>query len=258
MQNRIFIFITIYLLFGQFCYGQTASIKKTWIGNNLEYLKISDTTVVFDYGYFAREYNYKIVDNNFTIIYYDRATGNDLKQENELSYEIIKLVTDTLILKPLSHKAQGLIGGQDYLVLIDSANTSDKNFKFEKIFFSSIARLGTSAQMKIEIDSTGKVFFLGERNIRKYKGLYHGQLKPKDLAELKLILQNSCLDNFPTELNDIWDAPSHNFVFYYNGKKKESSGVIIPYFSQPLLNFLRKTHKIASLKKYRKPYTFEK
>jgi hypothetical protein len=257
-RGTIIILITTNLLLKQLCYGQAVSIKKTWIGNKLEYLKISDTIVFFDYRYHTKEYHYSTVDNNFTLIEYYWTTSDQLRHQNDFSYKIIKLTSDTLILKPLSERARRLVNGQGYFLLIDSSKTNDQNFKFEKIFFSGTTCLGSCPGMKIEIDSSGKVFFLGEYHTGKYKGLYQGQLKPKDLEKFKKLLQNSWLDNFPTELGGAIDAPNYDFVFYFNGKRKESSGCFVPYFNRTLLNFLLDCYKIANLKKSKKPHNFEK
>ena len=232
-----------------YSYGQKVSIKKTWIGNNQEYLKINDSIALFDNGHFLSEYHYEIQNNNFTFIEYYTTNRDKLRHENDFKYEILKLTTDTLILK-FSEKSKQLRGGKDSFLLVDSSKLDFSNFKFERIIFSSTTGMGPGHEMKIEIMSTGKVFFLGKQNTGEYKGLYEGQLKPKELEKLNFILKHSRIDNFPTELGSALDMPHYSFIFYYNGKKKECGGAFVPYFNRELLLFLLDSYKKANLIKY--------
>jgi hypothetical protein len=144
-------------------------------------LKINDSVAFFDYGYYPDSFHYKLDSNKFTLIEYYWIHQGRLRHEKAFRYEITKLTADTLVIKPLSEISKRLIGEHNTLVLIDSSVVDYPNFKFEKLYFSSTTCLGSCPQMKIEIDSVGKVYFFGEYNTGKYIGQYEGQLKFKDL-----------------------------------------------------------------------------
>lgn len=249
-------------------YTQEVTIKKTWIGANHTSLKLFDNNN-------ARvkhnnNFHYKITNNQLKLIHISDTVRNDNRDE---VYQILKLTSDTLILKSIS-KFQWLLGKNDSLLFIDSTKINDEHFKFEKLFFSSTRCFGPCPAMKLEIDSIGNFFFFAEflresdfnepvqyTEEEELNGLYQGKLKSKDLKELKSILQHGWLDNFPEDPDGgsgADDAQYFTFVFHYNGKSKYSHGMLIPYFDQKLLSFLLNIYKTTPLEKSTIDYKFEK
>ncbi|HVA97826.1 MAG TPA: DUF6438 domain-containing protein [Bacteroidia bacterium] len=259
MKRFLLIFITALIFFHYKSSGQTALLKKTWIGQQLQYLKIADSTALLEHEMIFDECHYKLSGKKLTLTVYYWTTSDTLRHEDNYPFEISKLTKDTLIIKPLSETSKQEINDKDFLLLIDSSEINDTKFNFEKLLFSATACYGSCPRMKLEIDSSGKIFFLGDAYTGKYRGLYEGQLKPPDLLRLKNILQHSWLDNFPDTLGHgmVDDAPIYNFIFYYNGKKKVSRGYDVPYFNYDLLAFLLDSYKRANLKKDNQTHNFE-
>lgn len=250
MKLILIVFVTLFEI-TSLVFGQIPSIKKAWIGNNLEYLKITDSTALFENEFYLEMYNFKLEENKLVLI-------NDVINITELPYEISKLSADTLILKPLNEPAKKFINCQEYFLLVDSSTIYDPYFKFEKIFFSGSTCFGTCRSMKIEIDSSGAVFFLGIENTGDYIGLYKGQLKPWALEKLIYILKHSWINNFPPELGFAVDAPYYHFSFYFNGQVKKSKGTFVPYFNNDLINYLLDIYNFSGLTKLNGTHEFDK
>ncbi|XZF12666.1 DUF6438 domain-containing protein [Chitinophagaceae bacterium MMS25-I14] len=257
MKTLLLIFsLTLFTL--RVC-GQKNPLIKTWVNEKLRTFEINDSEVFNDSRYHSMyEYHYHYTDSMLTLILLSRNDDGIAMEGKHYPFTILKLTSDTLILKPGNEEVKNLFTDTDLLVLIDKAKINDPGFRFEKLFFSGTTCYGTCPGMKAEIDSSGSIFFEGTYNTGKYNGLYHGQLSHKKLEQLKNILQRSWLDNFPGNLWGAIDAPVYTFVFYYNGKRKESHGSFVPYFEQELLSFLYTSYRKQHLKKLKGAHIFER
>lgn len=257
MKSVSFSFIFLVAMYST-CIGQKALLMKEWVGQQLEWMKVNDSVAMIDNnGLFADSYHYTVNNQNeINLIEYYWTYNDTIRHENNYQYHITKLTDDTLILKPLSAKAKKLFDDQDSILFINRSIINAPDFKFEKLIFSSSACFGTCPDMKMEIDSTGHVFFYGRIYTGRYKGCYEGQLNKDDLLEIKNILRTSEIDKFPPNLGGAIDAPTYHFVFYYDGKIRKSAGTMVPYLYNDLLDFLLTKYKHAHLKKSKISHDF--
>jgi hypothetical protein len=230
-----------------------ASIKKTWIGSNMQYLKINDTSFCTKGSHMEGYYSYALNNNTLSLSYHDWMENRAIT----IYYKILRLTNDSLILKPFQGDSKKLLRDSSTLYYIDSIKKITPSIRLEKIsYYRQGGSLG-SAPIRIEIDSVGAVFFSGEIDSAKRICLYQGKLKLSDLTKLKSILQRSYLDDFPIDLESASDASWHRFVIHYNGKKKESTGSMIPYYGMELCMFMENIYKKIDLTEYKEAHSFE-
>lgn len=249
---------SVIFLFPSYTVSAQPSIYKAWVGEQLQYLEITSKTVNFDYGYRLDDFGFLYNDSVLTLIDYFYTQGKIRKQHEDYVYKIIKLTDDTLVLSPLNAEAARLINNQQRITFIDRSLIYDSLFQFQKIYFSGTGCYGNCPAMKLEIDSSGKIIFLGEYNTGVYKGLHEGYLNRQQLDSLIDLLSRSDLDRFPTILGHAIDAPTYQFKFHYNGKERTSKGYFVPCLDLPMLYYLLSIYKRVSLKKIDGAHTFAK
>lgn len=245
------------LLISSALYSQDNSIYKTWIGSKNEYFKITPDHIYSDFYFYnnffsnVRQTNYRLNQDSLIV---DMSTSYpDYHAENH-SFRIVKLTSDSLILKPLSYGAETQYQKCNVIRLADSAVLYEKYLRFERLYFSATPCFGTCPGLKLEIDSCGNMFFYGYLYTGKYKGLYSGRLNQEEFNKLLEILKHSSLDNFPTGRGNVIDAPSYYFAFYYNGKKKSGEQSDVPFFNRKLFYFLMECYKNTELKKIKQTF----
>jgi hypothetical protein len=248
----------IWLVLTSVCTFASPTIYKTWIGENLQYLKLTKDKANFYYGSKQNDYGVSYKDSTLIFIDYFYTSGKTGRQHEDYIYKVVKLTNDTLIVSPLNDRASKLIGNKEQLLFIDKSTLYQTDLKFQRLFFSGTPCLGSCPGMKIEIDSLGVTYFFAESNTGDYKGLYKGKLSKKQLNKLIEILKTSELDRFPTELGKPMDAPTYNFKFSYNNKIKTSNGYFVPYLDKPLLTYLLTIYKEMNFEKIDGTYEFGK
>jgi len=234
------------------------TIYKIWIGENLEYLELTKKKANLDYGYHLNDYGISYKDSILKLIDYFWKSGKFGRQHEDYIFKVLRLTTDTLIVSPLNERARRIIDNKNEFIFVAKTKLYRTDLKFQKIFFSGTGCLGSCPGLKIEIDSTGLVYFLGEYNTDTLKGLYKGQLTDEQLEKLIDLLKVSELDRFPKGLGRAIDAPTYKFIFFYNGKKRTSEGYFVPYFNHSLLSYLLNIYKEISFVRIQEIYEFEK
>lgn len=234
------------------------TIYKTWIGENLEYLEITEEKANFEFGFDLYDYDVTYKDSTLTLIDYTYKSRKIGRRHEKYVYKVLRLTNDSLIISPLNERASRLIHGKTVFIFVDKSLLYKTDLKFQKIFFSAGVCFGECPALKIEIDSTGLTYFLGEYHTGTYLGLYKGQLTKVQLDSLIEILKVSELDKFPIRLNMAMDASTYNFKFSYNDKVKTSVGDFVPYFTSPLLNYLMTIYKKIEFEEIEDTYEFGK
>src|ERR1700739_4227043 len=222
------------------------SIKKTWIGSHLEYLKIEDTLAFLDKGQGTISYTRYIKDNKKLQLI--NGNWHIPGRTDTAFFEIKRLTEDSLIIRTLKHDST-------LLYFIDETKTVNPNFKFQKIsYYRRGGSLGRPP-VKIDIDSSGAIFY--EKHTDTSCTIYKGQLKLSDLTKLDSILSRSCLNNWPSKFEFAYDAAEHEFIFHYNQKKKECVGCEVPDYGWKVGAFMESIPKNYSFQEYHNFHKFE-
>ncbi|MBP92644.1 MAG: hypothetical protein CMC55_00835 [Flavobacteriaceae bacterium] len=254
-------FVTIFIfLFLNSTFGQD-SLNGIWIGENLEYLSVTDTLVSIEFRTFKDKFQYRIKNNQLIL----KNTYEISKSPKESSTKIsdstkfIKLtwVTDSTLYY-FDYKLINKDSLQLNLNKVVGRNTSSpkkqynynrksslkkNDINFQSVFFSGTTCFGRCPKMKIEIDSLGNAIFKGEKYTEPFTGNYRGKLTSEQLASLIEILNRSELDRFPEKLPFLIDAPSFKFIFKYDNKERKSGGSMVKYFNREILNYLLSIYK---------------
>ena len=139
----------------------------------------------------------------------------------------------------------------------DSGQSYDSNFRFEKVIYSSGRCMGPCRAMKIEINSSGLVFFYGQYNTDPYKGYYKGMLSKKRMEELIALLKRNNIDRIPEDMGSMLDAQHIRARFIYNGKTRNVAGSNIPAINRELFDFLSTIYQKTKLEKMNGEYLFD-
>jgi hypothetical protein len=255
------IFLLFFSISGSLNAQTKENLNKIWVSPYLEYLDLrKNDTAYFDYGSSRLEkYVLEKEDSVLRLIQYQRIYGVKKARKEEISYKIIKLTADTLIIHPLTKYSKVFLENTDKsfaskfhvnpdhvklneydtYVFVDKSTIYDKHLKFEKLYFSSTSCLGKCPSMEFEIDSLRNLQFNGRMHTGDYIGNYSGKLTEKQFGSLNEILKFSALDKMPKTLGVGIDAPNYKLIISYNKQTKEvAGGFLYPYFNRPLFTYL--------------------
>ncbi len=236
------------LLCATFGYGQV-TLKKTWISSDLKYLRIEDTLAIVE-SYTCRECDYSV--NNGTLIFVSYLDFQKKRDPDIHPYLISKLTEDTLLLVRLAKDREFFLPNKDTILFVDSAKIDMPDFKFQKLFFkASDGCYGMCPDKRVEIDSSGNIFFIGQIHKGGQEGFYSGKLDKDELLKLENFLKRSWLDAYPNEdlcygFSSI-GGRNYYFVMDYNDKVRANSD--FPYFYRDLVDYVFNCYKIVHLKK---------
>ena len=176
-MNKVPIYIVLFLL-SSISTLASPTMYKTWIGEHLETLEMKEGAGHFYGSNPLNRFGASYKNDTLTI------TNNTFSTPYDYTFKVLRLTKDTLIVSPLNANARGLIDNKNKFVFVDKAHLYTAKLKFQKVFFSATSCYGGCPGMKIEIDSSGLVHFLAEKNVRAHYGLYEGQLSSEQLKEL--------------------------------------------------------------------------
>lgn len=270
---RIHVFIVLlFSVFGSLNAQTIENLNKIWISPYLEYLDLRQSdTAYFDYGSSRLEkFVLEKEDSLFRLIQYQKIYGVKKPRKEEISYKIIKLTNDTLILHPLTKYSKVFlentdksyatkfhvnpdyvkVNKSDNYIFLDKSTFYDKHLKFNKLYFSSTSCLGKCPSMEFEIDSLGNFQFNGRMYTGDYIGNYSGKLTERQLDSFREILKFSALDKIPKTLGVGIDAPNYKLIISFNKQTKEIvGGFLYPYFNRPLFTYLLTVFKEVEMTK---------
>ena len=233
------------------------TIYKTWVGENLEFLQLKKNKGYFANGDYLNNFSVSFKDSTLTLVQHFYVAGKIGRQNENYVFKVVQLSKDSLIISPLNARASSIFKHKKSIVFVDKSIIYKPDLTFQKIYFSIDSKNEINPTLKLEIDSTGLIYFLSENRTGYDNGLYKGKLNNYELEELIEILKTSELDKFPTSLGGGFDAPIYNFKFYYNGKTKSSRGTDIPYFNKPLKSFLLRIYDTIDFEKTDEIYEFQ-
>lgn len=218
-KNKLILTFGIYILIVCSSVSVFASptIYKIWVGENLEFLQLKKNKGYFANGDYLNNFGVSFKDSTLTLVQHFYVAGKIGKQNENYVFKVVQLSKDSLIISPLIARASSIFKNKKSIVFVDKSIIYKPDLTFQKIYFSIDSKNEINPTLKLEIDSTGLIYFLSENNTDYENGLYQGKLNKDELEELIEILKKSELDKFPLKLGSAFNSPIYNFKFYYNG-----------------------------------------
>ncbi|HZX73983.1 MAG TPA: DUF6438 domain-containing protein [Cyclobacteriaceae bacterium] len=253
MKAQITIFLI--LIFGSLA-AQNTDIKKIWVGNDLEYIKIDSQSVLFEvFGehYQSKKY-YRISDTLRLYDKYTTSTDNFSKQHTKnYDFLITKLTDRQLTLTPIESNALQLAGWKQEINYQERSLVKQSDIEFSKIIFRSTTCHGTCPSLTLQIDKEKNLLFIGGMYAIK-QGHYSGILSDSLLNSLVAILKLSEVDKLKTWEQMVVDAPEYTLEIHYNDKVKYIKNFFLPSVTRELIQYLLEISKKVELKEAKEPF----
>jgi hypothetical protein len=250
-------FVTILLtsIFGN-VFSQNSDIKKSWVGNDLEFISIDSQRVNFEvFGSYPKQKKYYLIGD--TLRLYDKYTTSrdNFKKQYIKNYDfLIKALTDTnLTLVAIDSNSLQLSGGKKNIEYRERHLVAQPKIQFEAIKFISTNCYGKCPSLTLQIDKEKKLLFIGRRYAIK-QGFYTATLSDSLFHSLIDILKLSELDNLKTWRQDVSDAPVYTLEIHYNGKVKYLKNFFLPAVTQELIQYLLEISKKVDLIETKEPF----
>ena len=258
-MKKTFALVLLFVALHNFSFAQ-AGLQKTWIGEKLDYWQFSKKKATCGL-FWLSDYKYKYSDSIVTLRGSNLIIGADgffPPGSHTFPFKVLKLTEDSLIVTAMSDEAKKLIHNQTTYSFVDKTKLQKEDFIFQGLSFRAYGDgRGTASKMDVEIDATGKVYFLGKANTGQYTGYYQGQLLPQQLVRLVTILKSSGLSQssqrFPF-------SSSHGSPYFLNVQFNQTEcireGEVFPYVSRELITYLLNITQEASLNKMEATHKF--
>lgn len=238
------------------CFGQV-SVGKAWLGNNLEFLKLSDTTVFLDAGSSLETYSYRVSKDTLVLIKYYNKVNDATKKTYSKEYPYLTQINNnTLVIKPASHKATINLRGKKEIRFIDISTTYNTPLNFENIYMSTSGCSRSCIQLKVQIDSTGNVHYYGSGDVDIPKGYFRGKMIREQLEEFKQLLKRSQIGKFPATFPHAYDSNMTTYILQNGENRKKSSGNVVPYVGKELEKYMYHIHDKVRLEKSNEKFLF--
>jgi hypothetical protein len=215
-------------------------IKKTWVGEELEYIKIDSQLVHIEvFGKYPQQKRYNLLGDTLRLYDIYTLSSESFLKEHTRNYNfLIKTLTDNnLTLIALDSNALGLTDGKREIKYRDRKLIEKSHLDFELIKFRSTTCRGTCPSFKLQIDKEKILLFIGGMFAVK-QGSYTGTVSDNLFHSLIEILRSSELDKLKTWEQDVMDAPTYTLEVHYNGKIKYLKNFFLPAITQELVWYL--------------------
>lgn len=236
--------------------AQKPDIRKTWIGKDLEYVKIDSQSVYFQTLEGLPD-SKKYILNGDTLRLYQRYTtsrDNFSKQHTRYYSFLINELTDTsLVLTALDSNALEITGRKQRTEYRERSLLKVADFKFEMIKFDATECHGTCPSLALQIDNKKKMLFIGGHYAVK-QGFYTADIADSLMQELTDILALSEVDKWKIWLQIVHDAPEYIIEVHYNGKIKYIKNFFLPGVTNELVLFLLNVSKKVNLVEVKQPF----
>lgn len=185
---------------------------------------------------------------------YIRHGEHGLKFDTSI-YKIIYFTIDTLTLKHCRGNELGY--DVDTFIFVSPAKLYDSTFNFDRLYFSGTGCLGTCPDLKLEIYSTGLIYFLGKTYTGRYRGMYKGKMSVMQMNQLVEILRKGGISTFPRGTDIGIDAPIYHMIIEHQNGKNDFEGSSFPPYNEDLALFLLNEYKKFELKRCRNCHKFK-
>ena len=253
MKTIITILLT--LIFGN-VFSQDFNLKKSWVGHDLEFIKIDSQRVNFEvFGNYPQQKKYYLIGD--TLRLYDKYTTSrdNFSKQYIKNYDfLIRDLTETnLTLIAIDSNSLQLSGGKKNIKYRERHLVEQPKIQFEMIKFISTNCYGTCPSLTLQIDKEKKLMFNGRRYAIK-QGFYTATLSDSLFNSLIDILKLSELDNLKTWRQEVSDAPEYTLEIHYNGKIKYLKSFFLPAVTNELTRYLLEISKKVNLIESKEPF----
>jgi hypothetical protein len=234
-------FITILaILFVTSLFSQNADIKKSWVGNDLEFIKVDSQRVYFEvFGKYPEEKRYYLIGD--TLRLYDKYTTSEdnFSKQHIKNYDFLidELTNANLTLTSLDSNSLQLTRGKKRINYRDRHLVQKASINLEMIKFNSTTCFGKCPSLTLQISKDKKLLFIG-RSYAVRQGFYTSTLSDRLYNTLVDILELSELDSLKMWNQVVFDAPEFTLVVHYNGKVKYLKSYFLPAVTDELIRYL--------------------
>ena len=245
------IFPLFTFLFCNTTYSQQKSLLKTWLSEDLAYLKIDKKQVDFEiYGQYQYQKGYVLQGD--TLRLYDNYTSsrdNFSKQHTDnFDFLIKELTTSKLILVPINSNAKNISNGKKELEYVDRKNVVDRDLRFNELRFRIYGGGWQWTDVTFLIDNQRNFKYINIKD-RSKPEYYSGVLSKNDFDTFIAILRLSEIDKLYTFRQIVYDAPEKILEIDYNGKSKHIKQDVLPAITIDFVNFISGLPKKVTLSK---------
>ena len=258
-MTRFITLVMIFIIITTFCCNAQSLTGKKWVDiATHNYLEFNlDSSFIHHDRLWSKADVEKYIVTADTVLFltsYYLSGESGIKFDSSI-YNIIHVSQDTLALNRIQGNELGY--RQDTVIFVTPHLLYDSTFKFSRIYFSGTACLGLCPDLKIEIDSTGLVYFLGRQYTGRYRGLYKGKMPDKQMNQLLRILREGGISTFPRGTSIAIDAPIYHMIIEHPNGKNIFEGSSFPPYNEDLAIFLLNEYKKIGLKRCRNCHKFE-
>lgn len=246
------IMMKYYMIIVTLCFApvKAQQLNGIWVSDNFLELTIMDSVVNSELSF---ENNFKLVQKDGRLVFlgedFVTQKKNDEPAFTEYIFDYRFINKDCLEISLFKIVGFDLGGFEKKYTLSRKETMPPKPIAFESVDFSATTCFGRCPKMKVQINATGEMVFVGEKHTGNCVGKYTGKLSSAQLRKFNEILKYSEIENLPKNFGADSDAPVYNLTIKYNGKMKNVSGTPMGNFHRPLLQFLLEIYKEVKLKK---------
>lgn len=248
---------TILTLFSINIFAQNSDLQRSWIGDDLEFIKIDTQQVYFEvYGNYPHQKKYHLIGD--TLRLYDKYTTSrdNFSKQHIKNYDFLinKLTSTNLTLVALDSNSLEIAGNKKIINYHERHLIKNRSIEFEEIKFSSTnCAFGKCPSLSLQINSEKELKFIGRRNAIK-QGFYTALIPDSLYLELLEIISISELDKLKTWQQQVADAPEYTIEIHYNNKFKYLKNFFLPAVTNELIRFLLEISKKIELIESKDPF----
>jgi len=236
--------------------AQEFEIKKVWVGDNLEYIKIDSQRVTIEvFGCYAEQMEYYLSGDTLRLYRKYTTSKDNYSKQHVKNYDfLVAKLTDTcLILVALDSNSLGISGGRKKIDFRERHLVRQPTMSFEIIKFKATGCFGTCPEMTLQIDKEKKMKFIGGSHAAK-KGFYTATLSDSLFHCLMEILKLSELDKLKTWEQHVSDAPEYTVEIHYNNRVQYLKNFFLPAVTEELLVYLLDISRKVQLTESKEPF----
>lgn len=229
-------------------------LYKTWVSQNLEYLKIERNKVTSNLiGGYDAQFEFDKGDSCINVYFTSNALikrkkKNKKKNDPDLCFVIEHVSKDSLILVETTGKhLYGFLTKRS--IFISQEKCRNPGLQFETIYFSAIDIQFSLAMMhptyKIQIDSSGLVVYKKMLSWHENDSTtLFAYLNDQQMDTLNNLLKDICLDKMPEQFYIVAaESPLLTLIIASDQGKIIGKGYYPPYFVRPLERYITSLRK---------------